>query len=36
MVDMVWLGWWMLMLMLYSFSGGQGKVGMLDTDVGAV
>ena len=26
------LGWWMLMLVLYSSSGGQGKVGM----VGAV
>ena len=32
MVDKVRLGWWMLMLVLYSSSGGQGKVGM----VGAV
>ena len=29
---MVSLGWWLLMLVLYSSSGGQGKVGM----VGAV
>ena len=36
MVDMVRLGWWMLMLMLYSSSGGHGKVGMVDACVGAV
>ena len=36
MVDMVRLEWWMLMLMLYSSSGGQVKVGMVDTYVGAV
>ena len=35
-VDMVRLGWWMLMLVLYSSSGGQGKVGMVDAYVGAV
>ena len=27
-VDMVRLGWWMLMLELYSSSGGHGKVGI--------
>ena len=36
MVDMVRLEWWMLMLMLYSSSAGQGKVGMVDAYVGAV
>ena len=36
MVDMVRLGWWMLMLVLYSSSGGYGKVGMVDAYVGAV
>ena len=29
------LGWWMLMLVLYSTNGGQGKVGMVDVYVGA-
>ena len=33
---MVKLGWWMLMLVLYSSSGGHGKVGMEDAYVGAV
>ena len=33
---MVRLGRWMLMLVLYSSSGGHGKVGMVDADVGAV
>ena len=36
MVDMVRLGWRMLMLVLYSSSSGQGKVGMVDAYVGAV
>ena len=36
MVDMVRLGWWMLMLVLYSSSCGHGKVGMVDAYVGAV
>ena len=36
MVDMVRSGWWMFMLVLYSSSGGQGKVGMVDAYVGAV
>ena len=36
MVGMVRLGWWMFMLMLYSSSGGQGKVGLVDVYVGAV
>ena len=36
MVDKVRLGWWMLMLVLYSSSGGQGKVGKVDAYVGAV
>ena len=36
MVDIVRLGWWKLMLVLYSSSGGQGKVGMVDSYVGAV
>ena len=36
MVDKVRWGWWMLMLLLYSSSGGQGKVGMVDAYVGAV
>ena len=36
MVDMVSLGWRMLMLVLYRSSGGQGKVGMVDAYVGAV
>ena len=36
MVDKVRWGWWMLMLVLYSSSGGQGKVGMVDAYVGAV
>ena len=35
-MDMVWLGWWMFMLVLYSSSGGQGKVGMVDAYVGTV
>ena len=30
------LGWWMLMLVLYSSSDGHGKVGMVDAYVGAV
>ena len=34
-VDKVRLGWWMLMLELYSSSGIQGKVGMVDAYVGA-
>ena len=33
---MVRLGCWMLMLVLYSSSGGHGKVGMVDAYVGAV
>ena len=36
MVDMVRLIRWMLMLVLYSSSGGHGKVGMVDAFVGAV
>ena len=36
MADMVRLGWWMLMLVLYSSSGGHGNVGMVDVYVGAV
>ena len=36
MVDMVRLGWWMFMLVLYSSSGGHGKVGMVDAYVDAV
>ena len=36
MVDKARLEWWMLMLVLYSSSGGHGKVGMVDTYVGAV
>ena len=37
MVGMVRLGWWMLMLVLYSSrGGGHGKVGMVDAYVGAV
>ena len=36
MVDKVGLGWRMLMLVLYSSSGGQGKVGMVDAYVGTV
>ena len=36
MVDMVRLGWWMFILVLYSSSGGHGKVGMVDAYVGAV
>ena len=36
MVDMVRLGWWMLMLVLYSSSGGHGKVGIEYAYVGAV
>ena len=36
MVEMVRLRWWMLMLVLYSSSGGHGKVGMVDAYVGAV
>ena len=38
MVDMVRLGWWMFMLVLYSSSsrGGHGKAGMVDAYVGAV
>ena len=36
MVDKVRWGWWMVMLVLYSSSGGQGKVGMVDAYVGAV
>ena len=35
-VDMVKLGWWMLMLVLYSSNGGQGKVWLVDAYVGAV
>ena len=31
---MVRLGWWMLTLELYSSSGGQGKVVMVDAYVG--
>ena len=33
---MVKLGWWMLMLVLYSSSSGYGKIGMVDTYVVAV
>ena len=33
---MVRLGWWMLMLVQYSSSGGHGKVVMVDAYVGAV
>ena len=29
------LGWRMFMLVLYSSSGGQGKVGMVDVYIGA-
>ena len=36
MVDMLRLGWWVLMLVLYSSSGGHGKVGMVDSYLGAV
>ena len=36
MVDKVWLGWWMLMLVQYSSSGGHGKFGLVDAYVGAV
>ena len=36
MVDMVRLGWWMLTLVLYSSSGGQGKIGVVEAYVGAV
>ena len=36
MVDKVRLGWWMFMSVLYSSSGGQGKVGMVDAYVDAV
>ena len=36
MEDKVKLGWWMLILVLYGSSGGQGKVGMVDAYVGAV
>ena len=36
MVDKVRLGWKKLMLVLYSSSGKQGKVGMVDAYVGAV
>ena len=36
MVDKVWLGWWKLMLVLYSSSGRHGKVGMVDAYVDAV
>ena len=35
-VDMVRLGWWMFMLVLYSSSSGHGKVEMVDAYVGAV
>ena len=35
-VDKVRLGWWMLMLVLYSSRRGQGKVGMVDAYVCAV
>ena len=34
--DMVRLGWWMLMLVLYSSSGGLVKLGMMDAYIGAV
>ena len=36
MVDKVRLGWWMLMVVLYSSSGGHGKVGMVYAFIGAV
>ena len=36
MVDMARLGRWMLMLVLYSPSGGYGKIGKMDAYVGAV
>ena len=36
MVDKVSLGWWMLMLVLCSSSGGHGKVNMVDAHDGAV
>ena len=35
-MDKVRWGWWMLMLVLCSSSGGQGKVGMVDVYVGGV
>ena len=35
MEDMVSLGWCLLMLVLYSSSVGQGKVGLVDAYVGA-
>ena len=35
-MDKVRLRWWVLTLVLYSSSGGQGKVGMVDAYVGAV
>ena len=36
MVDMVSLGWCMIMLLVNSSTGGHGKVGMVDAYVGAV
>ena len=36
MVDMIRFGWWMLIEVLYSCSGRQGKVGLVDAYVGAV
>ena len=36
MEDMVRLGWWMLMLVLYSSGDGHGKVGIEVAYVGAV
>ena len=35
-MDIVMLGWWMLVLVLYSSSGGHGKVGMEGAYVGSV
>ena len=36
MVDSISLGWWMLMILLYSSRGGHGKVGMVDVYADAV
>ena len=35
-MDKVRLGWWMLMLVQHSSSGGYGKIGKVDAYVGAV
>ena len=36
MVDKVRLGWWIITSVLYSSSGGQGKVGIVEAYIGAV